>query len=99
MHSSPILRKSKISTFEDCPWEISCLGLCVSSAARRRVAPKRSQSCSKPMDCQLNTRVRKACLSPPTSTAKYLDLSGASKLGHKVTTPSRDGKRVSVYSM
>lgn len=26
MHSSPVLRKSEISTSEDCPWQISCTG-------------------------------------------------------------------------
>lgn len=79
MHSSPVLRKSEISTFEDCPQQISCIGLCVSSAVRWRVVPTRFQSHNEPTDCQVNS-VRKACLSPFISTGKYLDLSGASKI-------------------
>lgn len=80
MHSSPVLRKSEISTFEDCPQQISCIGLCVSSAVRWRVVPTRFQSHNEPTDCQVNNSVRKACLSPFISTGKYLDLSGASKI-------------------
>lgn len=80
MHSSPVLRKSEISTFEDCPQQISCIGLCVSAAVRHRVVPTGSQSHNKPTDCQVNSSASKACLSPFISAAKYSDLSGASKI-------------------
>lgn len=80
MHRSHVLRKSEISTFEDCPQQISCMGLCVSSAVRQRVVPMGFQSQNKPTDCQVNSRASKACLSPFISAARYSDLSGASKI-------------------
>lgn len=80
MHRSPVLRKSEISTFEDCPQQISCMGLCVSSAVRQRVIPTGFQSQNEPTDCQVNSSASQACLSPFISAARYSDLSGASKM-------------------
>lgn len=80
MHSSPVLRKSEISAFEDCPQQISCIGLCVSSAVRQRAVPTGFQSHNEPADCQVNSSASKAYLSPFISAAKYSDLSGARKI-------------------
>lgn len=80
MHRSPVLRKSEISTFEDCPQQISCMGLCVSSAVRQRAVPVGFQPHNKPTHCQVNSTASRAGLSPFISAAKYSDLSGASKI-------------------
>lgn len=88
MHSSPVLRKFEIPSFEDGPQQISRIGLCVSAAVRWRVVPTGFQFRNEPTDCRVNNGVRKHVSAPSFPLQSMWTSLGQAKSGHKLTTSS-----------